>query len=74
MQAQKLSITLSPSLLRFIENYKATKGCKSRSQVIEEALILLQEQELEEAYLKASTEVDTDWDITIADGLADEAW
>ncbi|MBD2452061.1 CopG family transcriptional regulator [Nostoc sp. FACHB-152] len=74
MQVEKLSISLSAPLVRFVESYKLAKGCKSRSQVIEMALQLLRKQELEEAYRAASTEVDDDWDVTIADGLADEAW
>ncbi|MBD2439605.1 CopG family transcriptional regulator [Nostoc sp. FACHB-110] len=74
MQVEKLSISLSAPLVRFVESYKLAKGCKSRSQVIEMALQLLRQQELEAAYRAASTEVDHDWDVTIADGLADEAW
>lgn len=72
MQAEKISISLSQSLLQFIESYKIAKGCKSPSQVIELALELLQNQELESAYRQASSEVDSAWDITVADGLTDE--
>ncbi|WP_026733732.1 ribbon-helix-helix domain-containing protein [Fischerella sp. PCC 9605] len=74
MNVEKLSISLPPSLVEFIENYKLSKGCKSRSQVIEEALELLRNRELEEAYRQASAEVDSDWDVTVADGLTDETW
>ena len=74
MQSQKLSIFLPSQFVRFVEHYKAVKGCKSRSQVIEEALTLLQNRELEEAYREASQEVDPAWDVAIADGLADETW
>lgn len=74
MNVEKLSISLPPSLVEFIENYKVSKGCKSRSQVIEEALELLRNRELEEAYRQASAEVDNAWDVTVADGLADETW
>ncbi|ACK68457.1 putative transcriptional regulators, CopG/Arc/MetJ family (plasmid) [Rippkaea orientalis PCC 8801] len=74
MQSQKLSISLSPTLTRFIEHYKTAKGYKSRSEVISIALTLLQEKELFEAYHQASTEVDEDWDVTVADGLSDETW
>ncbi|MEA5503326.1 CopG family transcriptional regulator [Halotia wernerae UHCC 0503] len=74
MQVEKLSISLSAPLVRFVESYKLAKGCKSRSQVIETALQLLREQELEQAYREASVEVDNDWDVTITDGLIDEAW
>lgn len=74
MQTEKLSISIPTSLVQFIESYKVAKGCKSRSQVIETALELLRNQELEEAYRLASSEVDADWDITVADGLANETW
>jgi metal-responsive CopG/Arc/MetJ family transcriptional regulator len=74
MNVEKLSISLPAYLMQFIENYKLDKGCKSRSQVIEEALELLRNQELEEAYRQASAEVDNAWDVTLTDGLADETW
>ncbi len=69
-----MAISLPPSLVQFIENYKTTHQYKSRSQVIEVALELLRNQELEEAYREASLEVDSDWDVTTGDGLTDEAW
>jgi len=71
MQGEKISISLSQSLLKFIESYKIAKGCKSPSQVIEVALELLRTQELESAYRQASSEVDSAWDLTVADGLVD---
>lgn len=74
MQVEKLSVSLPAPLARFVENYKATHQCKSRSQVIEVALQLLREQELEKAYREATQEVDPDWELTVADGLKDEAW
>jgi metal-responsive CopG/Arc/MetJ family transcriptional regulator len=74
MQVEKLSISLPATLVQFIEGYKVAHECKSRSQVIEKALQLLRTQELEQAYREASAEVDNDWEITITDGLADEAW
>lgn len=74
MQSSKISISLPPEMITFIEHYKQTKGCKSRSQVITEALSLLQSHLLEQAYREASLEVDQVWDITIGDGLSDETW
>jgi antitoxin ParD1/3/4 len=71
---EKISISLSSSLVRFIETYKNTHQHKSRSQVIETALQLLQQQELEAAYREANQEIDSDWEVTVADGLADETW
>jgi antitoxin ParD1/3/4 len=74
MQTEKISISLPTSLMQFVENYKISKGCKSRSQVIELALNLLLNQELEQAYREASAENDPNWEITIGDGLTDETW
>lgn len=74
MHVEKISISLPQSLVKFIENYQVAKGCKSRSQVIEEAVELLRSRELESAYREASREVDSDWDVTLADGLTDETW
>jgi Arc/MetJ-type ribon-helix-helix transcriptional regulator len=74
MQIENLSISLPVSLVDFIENYKISHQCQSPSQVIEVALQLLRSQELEEAYRQASQEIDPIWDVTIADGLTDEAW
>ena len=74
MQAAKVSVSLPAFLLEFVENYKVAHQCKSRSQVIEQALELLRSQELEAAYREAAQEVDPIWDVTIADGLSDEAW
>jgi metal-responsive CopG/Arc/MetJ family transcriptional regulator len=74
MQTEKISISLPTALLQFVENYKITKGCKSRSQVIELALDLLRFQELEQAYREASAEIDPEWELTLEDGLKDETW
>ncbi|HCQ21941.1 MAG: type II toxin-antitoxin system ParD family antitoxin [Aphanizomenon sp.] len=74
MQTEKISISLPTSLMQFVENYKISKRCKSRSQVIELALDLLRNQELEQAYREASAENDPNWEITIGDGLTDETW
>lgn len=74
MNSEKISISISPSLAMFIDSYKVTKGCKSRSQVIEEALTLLREKDLENAYREASKEIESEWEIVAGDGLGDETW
>jgi len=74
MQLQKISISLSLEMVKFIEHYKEATGCQSRSQVISKALLLLQSRELEQAYREASLEVDEIWEITVGDGLRDETW
>jgi len=72
MQSQKISISLPPEMVTFIEHYQEATGCQSRSQVISKALSLLQSRELEQAYREASLEVDEAWEVTLGDGLSDE--
>ena len=74
MQSQKISISLPPEMVTFIEHYKKATGSQSRSQVISEALALLQTRELERAYREASLEVDEVWEVAAGDGLGDETW
>lgn len=74
MLAEKLSISLLPETVAFIEAYRESHAIKSRSQVVELALRKLREQELESAYREASGETDPVWEQTAADGLNDEAW
>ncbi len=74
MLAEKLSISLPPDAVAFIETYRATHAIKSRSQVVELALRKLREQELEAAYREAAAETDQEWENTAGDGLSDEAW
>ncbi|QDZ41022.1 CopG family transcriptional regulator [Euhalothece natronophila Z-M001] len=74
MESQKLSISLSPEMVAFIEDYQQKTRCQSRSQVIAEALSLLKTQELEKAYQEASAELDEAWENTAGDGLGDKTW
>jgi antitoxin MazE9 len=73
MRVAKLSISLRDELVGFVENYRKKRGL-NRSQVFEEALKLLRSRQLEAAYREANAEVDKEWENTVADGLADEAW
>ncbi len=69
----KVSVSLRDSLAGFVENYRKKRGL-NRSQVFEEAVKLLRSRELEAAYREASGAADKEWENTVADGLADEAW
>jgi antitoxin ParD1/3/4 len=73
MSVAKLSVSLPDSLAGFVENYRKKRGL-NRSQVFEEAVKLLRSRELEAAYREANAEADKEWENTIGDGLADEAW
>ncbi len=74
MNTEKISISLAPSLIKFIEDYKIESGFQSRSAVIESALKLLQAEYLSSAYQQANAEIDPDWEIANSDGLKDETW
>lgn len=74
MSTAKFSISLPVRVADFIDTYLTVHACKSRSEVIQEALKLLQQQELEYYYREASKEVDPAFEITTFDGLEDEAW
>ena len=74
MQAQKLSISLPQQQCEFIETYLVDHQLKSRSEVIKEALYLLQQKQLESCYSEANQEVEIAFENTSFDGLEDEAW
>lgn len=74
MAVEKLSISIPDSALQFVEHYRKTHAIKTRSEVIQEAIALLRERELDAAYREASVVFDSDWDRVSSDGLADEAW
>ncbi|WP_020506091.1 ribbon-helix-helix domain-containing protein [Lamprocystis purpurea] len=74
MRTEKLSISLTPEAIGVIDAYRATHAVKSRSQVVEQALRRLREDELEAAYREASAPDLSEWDVTLSDGLPDEAW
>lgn len=75
MHAQKLSISLSRQQCEFIESYQIDHHLKSRSEVIKEALYLLQQNQLETFYKEANQEIDLAYENTSLDGLEDnEAW
>lgn len=74
MHTKKISILFPADLMEFIEYYKEIHACKNRSQVIETAVNLLRQRELEQAYRAAAQEHDSDSDTTIVDGLPHEAW
>ena len=72
MLAEKISVSLPPEAMSFIESYRQQHAIKSRSQVIELALRSLRDSELEAAYRAAANEVDPAWENINADGLHDE--
>ena len=75
MQAQKLSISLPKEQSNFIAAYQAEHHYKTRSEVIREALYLLQQVQLESCYREANQEIDDDFEIATLDGIEEnETW
>lgn len=74
MSVAKLSVSIPASLARFVESYRKKRSLRSRSQVFEEAVKLLQSRELEAAYRQAGAQADKAWEAAASDGLSDETW
>ena len=75
----KLSVSLPPSDVEFVDRYLAEHGEQSRSAVLRRALKLLRESELGDAYEAAWDEWARGddaklWESTVGDGLHAEDW
>lgn len=71
----KLSVSLPAEDVEFIDEYSRRTGSPTRSSVIQQAIALLREASLQDAYAAAfdEWERDTDaerWETTVADGVA----
>ena len=74
MSQVKLSVSLSPSEVETLDKYARAAGLKSRSAAIQQAINLLRDPELEDAYAAAWQEWEDSgeseaWAGTVADGL-----
>ena len=74
MSQTKLSVSLSPSEVESLDKYARAAGLKSRSAAIQQAIKLLGDPELEDAYAAAWQEWEDSgeseaWAGTVADGL-----
>ncbi len=74
MSQVKLSVSLSPSEVETLDKYARAAGLKSRSAAIQQAIKLLGDPELEDAYAAAWQEWEGSgdseaWAVTVADGL-----
>lgn len=72
----KLSVSLPDDDVALLDEYARTAGLKGRSAVIQHALRLLRQAELEQDYAAAweeweSTGEQSAWDATAGDGLVD---
>lgn len=69
----KLSVSLSPSEVAVLDKYAQSAGLKSRSAAIQQAIKLLGDPDLEDAYTAAWQEWEDAgeaeaWAATVADG------
>ncbi len=80
MNAERLTISLPPKEIAFVNEYKANHNLKSTSQVFLEALKLLSEQEMYEMFTAMGENITTDDEEVILAGQAaaedflDESW
>jgi Arc/MetJ-type ribon-helix-helix transcriptional regulator len=76
MSQVKLSVSLSESDVKALDKFAHAAGLKSRSAAIQQAIKLLGDPELEDAYAAAWLEWEASgdagsWEATAADGLTD---
>lgn len=69
-----MSVSLSPSEVAVLDKYAQSAGLKSRSAAIQQAIKLLGDPDLEDAYTAAWQEwegtVEAEaWAVTVADGV-----
>jgi len=69
-----LSVSLSPSEVAVLDKYAQSAGLKSRSAAIQQAIKLLGDPDLEDAYTAAWQEWEDAgeaeaWAVTVADGV-----
>ena len=72
----RLSVSLPDDDVALLDEFARTAGLKSRSAVIQHALRLLRQAELEQDYAAAWDEWEnvgeqSAWDTTVGDGLVD---
>jgi Arc/MetJ-type ribon-helix-helix transcriptional regulator len=74
MNPRKLSVSVPESVASFVESYKREHALKTKSEVVQRALTLVREQELERIYTETVGEISPSWEVTLPDGLTEEAW
>ncbi|WP_433269893.1 antitoxin [Actinosynnema sp. CS-041913] len=72
----KISVSLPEEDVEFVDRYLRQHRSSSRSSVIHQAILLLREAGLENAYASAWDEWEADgaaemWDVTAPDGVVD---
>jgi Arc/MetJ-type ribon-helix-helix transcriptional regulator len=72
----KVSVSLPDDDVAFLDEFAARVGSASRSAVVHQAIRLLRDQGLEDAYAAALDEWESSedmalWEVTANDGLAD---
>ena len=77
MNVAKLSVSLDPTKIKFIEQYQTNHEVRTKSEVVDRALELLQREELKLQYAAAYQEWHNSgeqkiWDAVTGDGLEHE--
>ncbi|MGH3734630.1 MAG: ribbon-helix-helix domain-containing protein [Micromonosporaceae bacterium] len=72
----KLSVSLPEEDVAFVDDYSRRTGSASRSSVIQHAIALLRESNLQDSYAEAFQEWESDtdaavWEATASDGVAE---
>lgn len=71
MSRSKISVTIPDHLMVFMSFYGDYYNDHNRSHIVQKALELLREKELDLAYKEANAEIEHAFDICASDGLHD---
>lgn len=80
MNAERLTVSLPAESLAFIEKYKSKNGLTSKSQVVQKALSLLEQQALFNMFTEMGQNLEDDVEATVttsqlaAETFLDETW
>jgi antitoxin ParD1/3/4 len=71
MTKAKISVTIPKNLMTFLDFYSVVHKTHNRSHIIQKALELLQQNELEVCYIQANSEINHEFEICNEDGISD---
>lgn len=70
----RVFVSLPKDLMAFVDEKVSSGVYATRSDVLIHAIDVMRQAELQKAYEMAFTDLDSVWDLAVADGIGDEQW
>lgn len=70
----RVCVSLPKDFMAFVDEKVAAGAYATRSDVLIHAIDVMRQAELQKAYEMAFTDLDSVWDLAVADGIGDEQW